>query len=79
MGVYCVSNPDALNHKMQVMDDLGFTDTSYLSNYQSGNDYSFSTPAIERLSSNSNSIRLNYHYSEPICSGWNIISFSLNR
>lgn len=51
---------------MIMMDDLGFTDAGYYSNYRSGNDYSFSTPNIERFASEG--IKLHQHYSEHICS-----------
>ena len=49
-----------------MMDDLGLTDTGYYSNYQNGNDYSYSTSNIESLANKG--IKLNWHYSEPVCS-----------
>lgn len=49
-----------------LFDDLGFTDTGQYSNYPNGDDYSFSTPNIERFASQG--IKLNWHYSEPVCS-----------
>jgi len=51
---------------MIMMDDLGYSDVGYYSNYRSGNDYSISTPNIERFASEG--IKLHQHYSEPICS-----------
>ena len=48
-----------------MMDDLGFTDTPHYAN-PATNDYSFTTPNIIRFASEG--IRLNWHYSEPVCS-----------
>merc|ERR1719204_1602969 len=60
------SNDAPPNIIMILMDDLGFTDFGPYSNYRSGNDYSFSTPNIERFASEG--IMLHQHYSEAICS-----------
>lgn len=38
----------------------------YYSNYVSGNNYSFTTPNMRRFASDG--IKLNWHYSEPVCS-----------
>merc|ERR1719334_1362250 len=48
-----------------MMDDLGFTDTGYLSNYENGNDYSFMMPHVEDMAGRG--IRLNRHYTESVC------------
>lgn len=49
-----------------LMDDLGYTDTGYYSNYETPNNFSFSTPNIESLADKG--IKLNSHYSEAVCS-----------
>ena len=50
-----------------IMDDLGYTDTGYYSNYHNDNDYAFSTPNIESLAAKG--IKIHSHYAEPVCSG----------
>ena len=56
----------APNIIMFLVDDLGFTDTGYYSNYEAGaNNFAFSTPVLENMASAG--VRLNYHYSESVC------------